>query len=109
MVCALRREPWAKGDAVRLEDSPMKRWLSVFPLLLVLTAQAVAAQETTTGSIAGRVTDAQKLPVPGATVTTCRHKATARHDRHRGPVPRPIPDPGPYEVKVELSGFAPVD
>ena len=36
---------------------------------MLLTAVLAGAQETTTGSIAGRVVDAQDLAVPGATVT----------------------------------------
>ena len=36
---------------------------------VVMTASIMGAQETTTGSIAGRVVDAQGLVIPGATVT----------------------------------------
>ena len=88
----------------------MKRWLSVFPLLLVLTAQAVAAQETTTGSLAGRVTDAQGLAVPGALVTIVSpqgdRSVTTDTD---GRFLASFLTPGSYEVKVALSGFVPVD
>ena len=42
----------------------------IFALLLLLASVGfAAAQETTTGSITGEVTDAQGAPVPGATVT----------------------------------------
>ena len=47
----------------------MKRLQFAFALLLISAGgAAVAAQENTTGSIAGRVIDAQNLPIPGATV-----------------------------------------
>jgi hypothetical protein len=36
---------------------------------VLLSVSAAHAQETTTGTIAGRVIDAQHLPVPGATIT----------------------------------------
>ena len=38
-------------------------------LAVLLIATGAAAQETTTGSITGRVTDPQGLPLPGVTVT----------------------------------------
>ena len=38
-------------------------------LSLSLAVSIAGAQETTTGTIAGRVIDSQGLPVPGATVT----------------------------------------
>jgi outer membrane lipoprotein SlyB len=50
----------------------MRRQLvaSFLVLLIGLIGAALAvAQETTTGSIAGQVVDAQGAPVPGATVT----------------------------------------
>jgi hypothetical protein len=86
------------------------KWFYALPLLLVLTAAAVTAQETTTGSIAGRITDAQGLAVPGATVTIVspqgNHTLTTDSD---GRFLAPFLTPGQYEVKVELAGFGPVD
>ena len=38
-------------------------------VLLLGIAAVAAAQDTTTGSISGRVADSQNLPLPGATVT----------------------------------------
>jgi hypothetical protein len=68
------------------------------------------AQETTTGSIAGAVTDAQGLAVPGATVTL----TTPQGDRTfvtdaDGAFLAPFLPPGVYAVRVELSGFRTLD
>ena len=84
-----------------------------FVLALVLSAACAAvasAQETTTGAIAGRVTDAQNLAVPGATITVI----SPQGDRtfvtdSEGRFLAPFLTPGVYEVKVALSGFSPVD
>jgi hypothetical protein len=89
----------------------MKRWLGVFSLLLVLIASAPAsAQESTTGTIAGRVTDAQGLAVPGATVTlvSAQGNRTVVSDAD-GRFLAPFLTPGQYEVKVQLAGFSPID
>lgn len=71
---------------------------------------ASAAQETTTGSIAGRVVDQQNLAVPGATVTVLSPQGpktfTTDND---GRFYAPFLTPGTYEIKVDMSGFAPVD
>ena len=77
---------------------------------LVLAAALVQAQETTTGSIAGRVVDAQGLAVPGATVTvtTPQGPRTFTTDSD-GAFFAPFLTPGMYEVKVELQGFRTLD
>ena len=77
---------------------------------VLLTASLARAQETTTGSIAGRVVDAQDLVVPGATVTviTPQGPQTFVTDSE-GRFFAPFLTPGVYEVKVELQGFRPVD
>jgi hypothetical protein len=83
----------------------------VFAVLGVLLSAALAgAQETTTGSIAGRVTDAQGLAVPGATVTvvTPQGPRTFTTDSE-GAFFAPFLTPGMYEVKVELQGFRTLD
>jgi hypothetical protein len=66
---------------------------------LLLAARAAWSQETTTGSIAGRVVDEQNLAVPGATVTTDSD----------GRFFAPFLTPGRYEVKVEIAGFRTID
>ncbi len=80
-------------------------------LALVLACACAAwAQENTTGSIAGRVVDAQGLPVPGATVTvvTPQGPRTLTTDSD-GRFFAPFLTPGQYEVKVELQGFRTLD
>ncbi len=72
---------------------------------LAVTAVA-AAQETTSGSISGQVTDQQGLSVPGATVTISgpqgdRTLATDGEGRFLAP----FLTPGTYSVRVELQGF----
>ena len=73
--------------------------------MLVLTA-AVAAQETTSGSIAGQVVDAQGLAVPGATVTITSPQGTQTFVTDRsGRFFAPFLTPAQYTVRVELQGF----
>jgi len=73
---------------------------------ILLTAALAGAQETTTGSIAGRVVDAQGLPIPGATVTmtTPQGPRTFTTDSG-GAFFAPFLTPGTYAVTVELQGF----
>ncbi len=52
----------------RNEDS-MYRNCMLAAVCVLLTAALARGQETTTGSIAGRVVDAQDLALPGAAVT----------------------------------------
>ncbi|HEY7054903.1 MAG TPA: TonB-dependent receptor, partial [Vicinamibacterales bacterium] len=83
----------------------------ILALLMVLgAAPMLAAQETTTGSIGGRVVDAQNLAVPGATVTIVSPQGDRTFTTDSdGRFYAPYLTPGPYEVKVELSGFRSVD
>jgi outer membrane receptor protein involved in Fe transport len=113
-----------RGEALRLylggsirrlgsrgEGRVMMRLQYVLAVLLTLTcATGVKAQETTTGSIAGRVTDAQNLPIPGATVTIVSPQGDRTFTTDSdGRFFAPFLTPGQYEVKVELSGFNPID
>src|SRR6476659_7837992 len=88
----------------------MQRWVAILPLLVLTMAAAVAAQETTTGSIAGRVADAQALAVPGAAVTIVSPQGsrTLTTDSD-GRFFAPFLTPGDYEVKVDLAGFSSLD
>ena len=83
----------------------------IFALLLLLASVGFAtAQETTTGSITGEVTDAQGAPVPGATVTVASdqgNKTTVTDAEGRFFVP--YLTPGVFTVKVELTGFTRVE
>ena len=89
----------------------MKRLQFAFALLLISAGgAAVAAQENTTGSIAGTVVDAQNLAVPGATVEVISpqgsHSFTSDSN---GKFFAPFLVPGQYEVKVTLTGFRTID
>ena len=73
-------------------------------------APGLAAQQTTTGSIGGRVVDSQNLPVPGATVTVVSPQGDRTFTTDAdGRFFAPYLTPGQYQIKVELSGFRQVD
>jgi hypothetical protein len=76
----------------------------------LLGVALAGAQETTTGSIAGRVLDQQRLAVPGATVTveSPQGPKTFTSDND-GRFFAPFLTPGVYGVKVELPGFRTVE
>jgi protocatechuate 3,4-dioxygenase beta subunit len=78
-------------------------------LFVLFTSGVVLAQETT-GALNGRVTDAQTLPVPGATVTVTGPQGvkTSVTDAD-GRFTAPFLTPGPYDVRVELQGFKAVE
>lgn len=78
-------------------------FLVVFALAL---ASLAVAQETTTGTISGRILDAQGLAVPGATVTVTGPQG-ARTDvtDTDGRFNLPFLTPGVYNVRAELQGF----
>lgn len=80
-------------------------------LALVLACACAAwAQENTTGSIAGRVIDAQSLPVPGATVTVVTPQGPrALTTDSDGRFFASYLTPGQYEVRVELQGFRTIE
>ena len=82
--------------------------IAVWLAALGTTIAAPAMAQTTTGSIAGIVTDNTKAALPGATVTI-RQVETAQSrvivtdgsGRYRAPAL----EPGHYNITVELSGF----
>jgi hypothetical protein len=79
-------------------------------LSLLLVATIARAQETTTGTIAGRIVDAQKLPVPGATVTIVSPQGPkAVTTDADGRFLAAFLTPGRYDIKVELAGFRPLE
>ena len=68
------------------------------------------AQETTSGSIAGLVLDAQGLGVPGATVTITSEQGTKDYVTDaEGRFFAPFLQPGVYDARIQLSGFAPIE
>src|SRR5215475_4374966 len=78
-------------------------------LALVLTVPGVARGQTT-GTVGGRVVDAQGLAVPGVTVTITggQGSKTATTDGE-GRFSVPFLTPGKYDVKAELAGFKTVE
>lgn len=77
---------------------------------MLCAATVAGAQETTTGSLAGRTVDAQHLPVPGASVIieAPQGKQVFTTDAD-GRFLAPFLPPGSYNVRVELSGFKPLE
>jgi Carboxypeptidase regulatory-like domain/TonB-dependent Receptor Plug Domain len=79
-------------------------------LALVLAFAGPLLAQGTTGSIIGRVMDAQSLAVPGATVTatgTQGAKSTTTDSEGRFVIP--FLTPGVYAVRAELQGFKTVE
>ena len=77
-------------------------WLTTVPVAL--------AQETTTGSIAGRVRDPQGAVVPAASVTLLSGQgARSIATDADGLFLVPYLTPGLYEVRVERAGFKPLE
>ena len=86
----------------------MKR-LTVFVALLLLVAGIGAATaQSLTGTIAGKVLDEQGGVLPGVTLTlTGRTGSQTTVSDEKGEFRFVGLNPGPYEVKAELSGFTP--
>jgi hypothetical protein len=88
----------------------MRRQLAWTLLLLLASVALVGAQETTSGSITGEVIDTQGSPVPGATVKLTSDQGTKTFVTDgQGRFFAPYLTPGVYSVRVELTGFSPVE
>jgi hypothetical protein len=88
----------------------MRRQLIWAVALVLATFGMAQAQETTGGSITGEVVDAQGAPVPGATVTVTSPQGPKTFvTDSNGRFFAPYLTPGKYTVRVELSGFSPVE
>ncbi len=84
----------------------MKRMTVMLAVLLALFATGVSAQSLT-GTITGKVVDEQGAVLPGVTVTlTGRQGAVPTVTDDRGEFRFVGLNPGQYEVKAELTGFA---
>src|SRR5262249_49161766 len=86
--------------------------MRTFALLLALVvATAVAARgQETTGTINGRVTDAQGLGVPGVSITVTGVQGSKQSVTDaEGRFSMPFLTPGKYDVKAELSGFKTIE
>jgi hypothetical protein len=83
--------------------------LAIIAFITCLVATHAAAQETT-GTISGRVVDAQGLAVPGVTVTvTGPQGAKTAVTDNEGRYTVPFLTPGIYSLHAELQGFDSVD
>ena len=82
-------------------------------ILIALAAACVAdraAAQDTTGTISGRIVDAQGLALPGVAVTATGTQGTrAAVTNTEGRFTVPFLTPGPYAVHAELQGFQSVD
>src|SRR5688572_29996239 len=86
------------------------RFIVVALALLVAGVGTGWAQETTSGSLAGLVLDAQGAPVPGATVTLTSGEGVRSYvTGDDGRFFAPFLTPSTYSVRVELAGFSPVE
>jgi hypothetical protein len=78
--------------------------------LALACASTAAAQEVTSGSIGGQVTDPQGLALPGVTVSVTAGQGTQTFATdEQGRFFAPFLTPGIYVVRAELSGFKPVE
>jgi hypothetical protein len=78
--------------------------------LLAISSTSLTAQETTTGSLGGRIVDPQGLPIPGATVTVASGQGSQTFVTDSdGRFLAPFLTPGAYTVRAELSGFRPLE
>ena len=87
----------------------MRHVAGVLLAFLIPLAGTAIAQETT-GTIAGRIVDAQGLEMPGATVTitgTQGVKTVVSDAQGRFSVP--FLTPGRYDIRAELQGFKAID
>ncbi|HTM25985.1 MAG TPA: TonB-dependent receptor [Vicinamibacterales bacterium] len=89
----------------------MKRLCVVVIIAFIASsAEARAAAQDTTGTISGRIVDAQGLAVPGATVTaTGSQGAKVAISDGEGRFTLPFLTPGPYTVRADLQGFTSID
>jgi Carboxypeptidase regulatory-like domain/TonB-dependent Receptor Plug Domain len=80
--------------------------ISAFLVALALAITSAASAQEIGGTLSGRVLDAQKLPVPGVTVTATGQQGarTAVSDAD-GRFSLPFLTPGNYDLKAELQGF----
>ena len=84
----------------------MRRLSAVSAVLLLALMAATAHAQSTTGTIAGRIVDAQGLATPGATVTvTGPQGAKTTVTDTEGRFNLPFLTPGLYALRAELQGF----
>jgi len=90
----------------------MRLWVNVsaVTLLLLAAAAATADAQTTTGTIGGRIVDAQGLVMPGVIVTVTGPQGTkSAVTDGEGRFSLPFLTPGRYALQAELPGFKTID
>ena len=88
----------------------MRNRTSAVIVALLLAVAGVASAQDTTGTLTGKLTDAQGLAVPGAAVTvTGPQGAKSFVSDAEGRFNAPFLTPGSYGVRAELQGFKAVD
>ena len=86
----------------------MKPRITLLIALFALLAAVGASAQTQTGTLLGRVVDEQGAVLPGVTVTlTGRQGSLTQITDEKGEYRFQGLTPGEYEVKTDLSGFAP--
>ena len=84
--------------------------ISALVVAFVLALTGLAAAQSTTGTLTGRIVDSQGLAVPGATVTiTGPQGARSEVTDSTGRFQVPFLSPGTYSVRAELQGFKAVE
>jgi len=78
--------------------------------VMALVVPVAAAQETTSGSIAGRIADSQGLALPGATIEIVSAQGTKVFTTDaEGRFVAPFLVPGPHTLRVRMEGFQAVE
>src|SRR4029434_6723641 len=89
-----------------LRSQSMHARISALLLAFVLACTGLANAQGTTGTISGRIVDAQGLAVPGATVTVSGpHGPRTTLTGGEGRFNVPFLTPGAYTLRAELQGF----
>jgi outer membrane receptor protein involved in Fe transport len=84
--------------------------MSAIIFVAVLALTGVASAQETTGTLTGKLVDAQGLAVPGATVTVAGPQGSKSFvSDAEGRFQAPFLTPGSYDVHAELQGFKSVD
>jgi hypothetical protein len=95
-----------------MRQRPIPWVVLVLAVVLAPPRSAVAGAQTTSGSIAGIVHDAQAAPVPGATVTLTNNQrgdVLTVTTAPNGTFTFPQVQPGTYTLRVTLEGFKTVE
>src|SRR5215831_12598013 len=88
----------------------VRKFIAAMLAVFACSIAARARAQETTGTIAGRIVDAQGLAIPGASVTaTGPQGSKTAHTDADGRFSIPFLTPGAYAIHAELDGFTPAD